>query len=301
MQLTNSQEIAAFFLARLIAMAVTVVVSPLLVPIYLELSRSGSANLMGAVAYGMIAIGWLVTLALFLPLRGGFGGVPPRVGGGRRDAVTTSAGEIGAYFIALLITMVLGDLLGRVVLADVYPSLEQRGGVMATVPVSLGVSALLAVVFFLVFIAVRRAMPGVVPTEEPIETYDDGGAPMGFGRAIATCLCKYAVFRGRASRSEYWYFVLFEILLFVALMFVDMSGFRVDALARLAFLILFLPGLAVAVRRLHDVDMSGWWVVLGFVPLFGLYLIVWICDAGTKGPNRFGMGPSGEAIPEAFA
>ena len=112
-----------------------------------------------------------------------------------------------------------------------------------------------------------------------------------------TCLGKYAVFRGRASRSEFWYLMLFQVLLLAALTMTDATVSH--RAANVLVLILFLPGLAATVRRLHDVDMSGWWVLICFIPLFGLYMLVWMCQTGTKGPNRFGMGPG--AIPEVFA
>ena len=67
------------------------------------------------------------------------------------------------------------------------------------------------------------------------------------------------------------------------------QGGPISALVSLG---LFLPGLAVAVRRLHDVDRSGWWLLLAFVPLIGIIvLIVWWCTEGTRGPNRFGPDP----------
>jgi uncharacterized membrane protein YhaH (DUF805 family) len=291
-QLTNAREIAAFFLALLIAMAMFVAASPLLVLLYLELRVSGRAYLLAAVGYGQIAILCVVAVALFAVLRGGFGGVPPRVGGGHRDAVTTSAGEIGACFTALLVMIVLGMF----VLADVYASSERSNGAMLMV-----VYALSAVAFFLILIAVRRAMPGLLATETPIEASDDSGAPTGFGPAIATCLRKYAVFRGRASRSEYWYFVLFQVLLLIGLMMTNAMVPRSAAISfvLLAIVLLFMPGLAATVRRLHDVDRRGWWAVLAFVPLVGLYALVWLCGAGTEGPNRFGRGPA--TIPEVFA
>jgi uncharacterized membrane protein YhaH (DUF805 family) len=127
---------------------------------------------------------------------------------------------------------------------------------------------------------------------------------MGFGRAIATCFRKYAVFSGRASRSEYWYFVLFQTLVVIGFMIVDILAFRGSAnvLSTLAMLIMFLPYLAVSVRRLHDLDMSGGFIFLTFIPLIGwILMIVWACQRGTPGPNRFGMGPAGATIPEVFA
>jgi uncharacterized membrane protein YhaH (DUF805 family) len=67
-------------------------------------------------------------------------------------------------------------------------------------------------------------------------------------------------------------------------------------------LILLLPSFAVTVRRLHDIDMSGWWILISFIPLIGgILLLVWTCQRGTQGANRFGMGPAQAAIPEVFA
>jgi uncharacterized membrane protein YhaH (DUF805 family) len=298
-QLTNAGEIAGFFLARTIVLVLMAVGAPfVLYPIYARLSETGGAVLVTLAGHSMNFVGWLVTLMLFVLLRGGFGGVPTRVAG-RRDAVTSSRGEIAAFLISAVIVMIALATVTGYVLIDIYVSLQRSGQVALVVPISLAASAAASVVFFLIFIAVRGAMPGVVSTEGPIDTYDEGGAPMEFGRAIVMCLRKYAVFRGRASRSEFWYFVLFQVLLFIALAVVDASAFHADVLSTLSALILFLPAIAVAVRRLHDADMSGWWVLICFIPLFGLYMLVWMCQTGTKGPNRFGMGPG--AIPEVFA
>jgi uncharacterized membrane protein YhaH (DUF805 family) len=250
-------------------------------------------------------VAWLITLVLFLALRGGFGGVPPRVAGyGRRDAVTSSAAEIVAFLIAALIIIAAVWSFSVFVLTGIYASLRQSGQLALVLPISLGVSTVSAVLFFLIFIAMRGAMPGAASADGPLETYDDGGETMGFGKAIATCLRKYAVFSGRASRSEYWFFVLFETLLFATLIILDIVAFRgfMNVLLTLALLILFLPRLAVLVRRLHDTDKSGWWMLIPLVPVIGsIWLIVILCRRGTDGANRFGMGPATVAISEVFA
>ncbi len=114
---------------------------------------------------------------------------------------------------------------------------------------------------------------------------------MGFGEAVATCFSKYAVFRGRASRPEYWYWVLFAVLLTIAAAIVDIVAFNYDAgvVSTLISLALLLPGLAVLVRRLHDIDRTGWWILIGFLPVIGtIVLLVFACTRGTTGPNRFG-------------
>ncbi len=95
----------------------------------------------------------------------------------------------------------------------------------------------------------------------------------------------------RASRSEYWYWFLFVVVGMVVTRVIDfMIG--VPILSLLFALAVFLPWIAVNVRRLHDLDRSGWWLLLGLIPLIGhIVLIVWFCGKGTEGPNRFGGDP----------
>jgi uncharacterized membrane protein YhaH (DUF805 family) len=103
----------------------------------------------------------------------------------------------------------------------------------------------------------------------------------GFVDAIKICFSKYVDFNGRASRPEYWWFVLFSFILSVLTMLLPIVSIIV-ALA------LFLPSLSAAVRRLHDIDKSAWWLLLVFIPLAGLVLIYFLCQRGTEGQNRFG-------------
>ena len=112
-------------------------------------------------------------------------------------------------------------------------------------------------------------------------------------------LKKYAVFEGRARRKEYWFFFLFYILVSFALAFVDgLTGtysttMGVGLLGGLFMLAVFLPTLAVTVRRLHDTDRSGLWILLGLVPCIGaLVLLVFMILEGTNGSNRFGPDPT---------
>jgi len=105
---------------------------------------------------------------------------------------------------------------------------------------------------------------------------------MTFGESVKTCFAKYATFEGRASRSEYWWWVLFTIIASA------MLGVISSMLAAVFSLATLLPYLAVGVRRLHDTDRSGWWLLIGFIPLIGaIVLIVWCCQTG-RDPNRFG-------------
>lgn len=124
---------------------------------------------------------------------------------------------------------------------------------------------------------------------------------MNMKNAVTTVLSKYATFQGRAARPEYWWWVLATLILFIALAVVDgalfapMMGFEAfseDAgqpLSFLASLALLLPNLAVSVRRLHDTDRSGWWLLLAIIPIIGsLVLLFFMIQRGTDGANRFG-------------
>jgi uncharacterized membrane protein YhaH (DUF805 family) len=116
---------------------------------------------------------------------------------------------------------------------------------------------------------------------------------------------RYAEFSGRSQRKEYWMFLLFNILVVIALVFVggilglvtddgDIGGGAVVALLIVYFLATFVPSLAVKVRRLHDQDRSGWFVLLGLVPFGGIVLLIFMLIEGTPGPNRFGPDPKTE-------
>lgn len=114
---------------------------------------------------------------------------------------------------------------------------------------------------------------------------------MGFGQAIASAFSNYVNFSGRACRSEYWFWILFVSLAEIVTAIIDyVIGFSVTT--SLFGLATFLPSLALAVRRLHDLDRSGWWFLLCCIPLIGwIILIIWYCVKGTEGPNRFGADP----------
>lgn len=106
-------------------------------------------------------------------------------------------------------------------------------------------------------------------------------------------LSKYAVFVGRARRKEYWMFVLINALIVLVLGFVNWAmGADVPAIPTVYSLAVFLPSLAVTVRRLHDIDRSGWWVLLVFLPIVGaIVFLVFMATRGGEIPNRFGASP----------
>ncbi|WP_201832419.1 DUF805 domain-containing protein [Microvirga zambiensis] len=116
---------------------------------------------------------------------------------------------------------------------------------------------------------------------------------MDFGQAVKTCLNKYATFSGRAQRSEYWYFFLFTAAVNIVASVLDAAVFGdTPVFYLIATLALILPSVAAGIRRLHDTDKSGWWLLISLVPVIGIIvLIVFFCQRGTVGANRFGPDP----------
>ena len=122
-------------------------------------------------------------------------------------------------------------------------------------------------------------------------------------------LRKYARLSGRASRSEYWWYTLAIIIGSIVLAVVDGALFGsafggVGLFGGIFALATFVPSLAVSFRRMHDVNRSAWWLLIGLIPLIGtIVVLVWFCSRGTAGENRFGpdpLDPSGD-VAEVFA
>ncbi|MEZ5752279.1 MAG: DUF805 domain-containing protein [Paracoccaceae bacterium] len=114
---------------------------------------------------------------------------------------------------------------------------------------------------------------------------------MTFTTAIQTCFQKYVTFDGRAARSEFWWFVLFQLIVNVVASGVFGSK---SIIALIITLALFLPSLAVGVRRLHDIGKSGWWVLIGLVPLLGLLVLLYFyVQDSESGTNAYGPNPKG--------
>jgi uncharacterized membrane protein YhaH (DUF805 family) len=105
-------------------------------------------------------------------------------------------------------------------------------------------------------------------------------------------LQKYAVFDGRACRTEYWTYALFSALISLVLTFVEGLVDELPPLVGAYSLAVFLPSIAVTVRRLHDTDRSGWWLLILFVPCLGAIglLLMMVC-ASDSGRNRYGVNP----------
>ena len=121
---------------------------------------------------------------------------------------------------------------------------------------------------------------------------------MTFMESVRTCLKEnYCNFEGRAPRSEYWWFALFAVLLGIVTSIIDgilgtVTANGIGLISSIASLALIIPSIAVAVRRLHDTDRSGWFYLLNFIPIIGwIVLIIFFVQQGTNGRNRFGDDP----------
>ncbi len=119
---------------------------------------------------------------------------------------------------------------------------------------------------------------------------------MEFSDAIRKCFSNYVTFTGRAARPEFWWFVLFIFLGNIVFGILDrilfgpmMMGDDASLLGAIFSLVVFLPSLAVLVRRLHDIDRTGWWALIALIPVIGtLVLIFFTVQRGSTGGNRFG-------------
>ena len=109
---------------------------------------------------------------------------------------------------------------------------------------------------------------------------------MDFVQAIKSCLGQYATFSGRASRSEYWWFFLFQVLVMVA------TGMLGDVINGLASLALLLPALAVGTRRLHDIGRTGWWQLLLLTGIGFFVLLYWWVQPTDGASNSYGELPA---------
>ncbi len=113
--------------------------------------------------------------------------------------------------------------------------------------------------------------------------------------AVRSALSKYATFSGRARRSEYWWFVLFNIIVSVVAVVIDSAlgtePGRTGLVGIIAGLALLLPGLAVTARRLHDTGRTGWWMLIALVPFVGAIVMIVFTVQDSKGPNAWGDSP----------
>jgi len=130
-------------------------------------------------------------------------------------------------------------------------------------------------------------------------------------------------FSGRSRRKEFWLWILFVIIVYIVAGILDVqlglggsttsstefgdgnvsanASFHAGIITLIWAVITIIPNLSVTVRRLHDVDKSGWFILLGLIPLVGFYLLYLYCQPGTNGPNRFGPDPKGGTDSQTFA
>ncbi len=117
---------------------------------------------------------------------------------------------------------------------------------------------------------------------------------MNFTQAISSGFKNYVNPTGRAARSEFWYWTLFAVLASMAGELIDTAllwSSTFSPVQTLVDLALFLPGLSVSIRRLHDIDRTGWWILLILTVVGIIVLLIWYCMRGTIGPDRFGPDP----------
>ncbi len=117
---------------------------------------------------------------------------------------------------------------------------------------------------------------------------------MDIQTSVKTCFDKYATFFGRASRSEYWFFVLFCFLGGIITFIIDVAilGYSIESeftpINSIFTIVTAIPTIAVGCRRLHDVNKSGWWQLIWITIIGGIFLIVWFATEGEKKKNKFG-------------
>lgn len=122
---------------------------------------------------------------------------------------------------------------------------------------------------------------------------------MGFADAVRSCLSNYANFSGRARRSEYWWFLVFCAIVSGVAMIIDnvagltLQGSTAGWVSVIATIALFLPQLSVMVRRMHDTDRSGWWVLLNGLCFIGSVIFFVFTLQDSKDANRYGPNPKG--------
>ena len=130
---------------------------------------------------------------------------------------------------------------------------------------------------------------------------DNHAAEKGAFQYFLDAFRKYAVFQGRSRRKEYWYFVLFTFIIGVCLEVLDFVFFKnlFVPFAIIYDLAVFIPSLAVTVRRLHDIGKSGWWYLIFLIPIIGAILwIVYLATDSIPGDNQYGTNPKNQHVSE---
>ncbi len=125
---------------------------------------------------------------------------------------------------------------------------------------------------------------------------------MNFVDAVKSAFARFNDFETRSSRSEFWWFMLLYFLVGLVVGIIEFTlfgqgmGMTRGIIDLLVFLVFFVPTISVTARRLHDIGRSGWWQLIGLIPLIGaLVLLYWAVKTGEDGDNRFGANPLGAA------
>lgn len=119
---------------------------------------------------------------------------------------------------------------------------------------------------------------------------------MGFADALKSFFSRYTDFKGRSSRSEYWWpqLAFFLVGIVIGVLTAVVGETVGNILLGIFYLVILIPGIAISIRRLHDLDKSGWWLLIALIPLIGaLVLLFFFVQRGTVGGNRFGEDPLG--------
>lgn len=118
---------------------------------------------------------------------------------------------------------------------------------------------------------------------------------MSFADAIKSCFSQYVGFAGRARRSEFWYFYLFTIIVSIIASVLQraVSNSSSGVITGIVGLALILPSLAVGVRRLHDTGRSGWWILIGLIPVIGTIVLIVFYVQDSHSDNQYGPSPKG--------
>ncbi len=120
---------------------------------------------------------------------------------------------------------------------------------------------------------------------------------MSFGDAVRSGFDNYAQFDGRASRAAFWWWFLFNFLVGIAANIVGLAIGTMYVVSGIVSLALLLPNLSVGVRRLHDTDRTGWWLLIALIPLIGLIvLLIFFLQESDSGENSYGPPPADVAV-----
>ena len=123
---------------------------------------------------------------------------------------------------------------------------------------------------------------------------------MSFSEAVRSGFEHYVKFDGRASRPAYWWWVLFAVLVSIAANIIDFALIGPGVISGLVGLALLLPNLSVSIRRLHDTGRTGWWILIGLLPLIGwIVLLIFYLQASDPAENQYGPPMVSGAAPVA--